>query len=155
MNMQDLCEWANAARNDTTFSSLRMRLQTDHITSPAALLAAIEAFQPEQGWLACQSGNLFFRDGAWPQQRPGQLHDAELYRTQGDSSLHLRYRGDGSWLLTYYLPDQGEEYVSDELSLLGRAELCARLAYQRLWAHDPRHGLYQFAARFVGFKESN
>lgn len=120
----------------------------------AALLHTLREFAPDEGWLGCQSHNILCKAGVLPLPPASRIIDGELYARNRDESLHLRHNGQGAWLLTRYTTGGGESGISDTVSLLGANQEAGTLTYQRLWRHDPRHGLHQFAARFTGFKET-
>jgi len=154
MNPASLLGAANTVlsrHNLPELSACQWQITTVLCDDYAALLHTLRDFAPDEGWLGCQSHNILCQAGELTLPPASRIIDGELYARARDESLHLRHDGQGGWLLTRYTVGGGKSGLSDTVTLLGANREVGTLTYQRLWCHDPRHGLHQFAARFTGF----
>lgn len=126
----------------------------------AELERQIADFAPDRGWVCYQSEVATVQDGQLPRSdsKRGLLLSGELVNLANES-LHIRQDGQGGWVVTRFIPDQGEEYLVDDYSLIvherdpERRANPGRAYYRRYWRPDPQHGIRQAAARFIGFDE--
>lgn len=123
----------------------RCEISSQFLSSVDQVWAILAPISAPVGWLGFQSGNMAL-DGLAPAGATptlGVLMDAEL--AVKEKSIHVRYRGDG-WIVTTYTPGMGEEFLSDEVTMLTSN---GSLAYERLWSLDPHVGIRQAHARLV------
>ena len=123
----------------------RCEISSQFFTSLDQVWPILGGVSAPSGWLGFQSGNVPL-DGSAPAAEEaalGALMDAEL--AAQEKSVHVRYRGDG-WVLTTYTPGVGEEFLSEQISLLTAN---GALTYERLWSADPQLGMRQAHARLI------
>ena len=125
----------------------------------AAAIAAITAFQPQQGWLQYQSRIVVIatEDTPWQEKGAGQgrLLDAELCR-DGGRSLHLRTLPGGMMIVTEMQREEGDGEAAmlvETVYQLATGKCSARyLQYDRYWKRDEEIGMVATAVVFRGFK---
>lgn len=119
----------------------------------AALNETITSFGVATGWLGYQSGNqhqtslseIALAEGY------GALLNAELANTD-NQALHIRYNGQGGWIVTHYDYSAGDEYIVDSVSYVSSFDDDKKLNYLRFWKADERAlGVNPVFACFTGF----
>ena len=124
--------------------------KSDH----AELSVTIEGFGAAMGWLGYQSGNQhqLSLDKVVLDKSYGTLLNAELTNDQGQS-LHIRYNGQGGWVVTRYEYSVGDQYIADRVSFVSSFDDKVKLHYLRFWQADDSAGLgvNPVFACFTGF----
>lgn len=121
----------------------------------ASLQDAIKAFQPVQGWLCFQSKVVSLTDGTLEcldDPKIGWVLSGELINANRDS-LHINPYGDGSWLLTFYQEQEGQQLLRQSVTYLGTGESPGKLKYAVYWRHDSAVGYQKAFSRFIGFQQ--
>lgn len=124
-----------------------------------ALLAKINSFNAETGWLTLQSKNVRIHAGddvAQHTQRHGWILQGELIN--GGSSLHIRADGAGGWIAAEIetAGDDGAEGLLEKVKFVAMPEDENNqnknfLTYQLYWKKDPEQGYRRELSRFTGF----
>ena len=135
-------------------NSADFKMGSERLSSAVEAWESIVAFAPVAGWFGCQSQNRAFTANPppAPDTTTGVLLYAECVNSDGHS-LHLRYNGAGAWLLTRFMPRQGNTYLCVTVKLLATDPNLGSLRYRRYWQLDPKHGVEPFAACFIGFEQ--
>lgn len=121
----------------------------------ASLQEAIKAFQPLQGWLCFQSKVVSLTDGnleCLDDSKSGWILSGELSNANRDS-LHINPHGNGSWLLTFYQEQEGQQLLRQPVTYLGTGESPGKLEYAVYWRHDAAVGYQKAFSRFIGFQQ--
>ena len=124
-------------------------------TNSTELSDAIQHFGAARGWLGYQSGNqhLSSLDKVVLKDSYGALLNAELTNDQGQS-LHIRYNGQGGWIVTSYEYDSGDQYIADRVSYVSSFDDKIKLSYLRFWKvnnNGASLGVNPVFACFTGF----
>lgn len=130
-----------------------LNVETKTLTTVEAVYAALDSFNPISGWIGYQSGNQYFVNESLAFKSDyGVLLNAEMTNGSG-VSLHVRYNGSGSWVVTQYHYGKGEEYVADTVKHLASFDNGnTTLRYLRFWkVQDGSLGVNPVFACFVGF----
>jgi hypothetical protein len=131
-----------------------LNVETKTLTTVEAVYAALDSFNPISGWIGYQSGNQYFVNESLAFKSDyGVLLNAEMTNGSG-VSLHVRYNGSGSWVVTQYHYGKGEEYVADTVKHLASFDKDGNttLRYLRFWkVQDGSLGVNPVFACFVGF----
>jgi hypothetical protein len=130
-----------------------LTVETKTLTTVEAVYAALDSFNPISGWIGYQSGNQYFVNEPWAFKSDyGVLLNAEMTNGSG-VSLHVRYNGNGGWVVTQYHYGKGEEYVADTVKHLASFDNGnTTLRYLRFWkVQDGSLGVNPVFACFVGF----
>ena len=130
-----------------------LTVETKTLTTVEAVYAALDSFNPISGWIGYQSGNQYFVNEPLAFKSDyGVLLNAEMTNGSG-VSLHVRYNGNGGWVVTQYHYGKGEEYVADTVKHLASFDNGnTTLRYLRFWkVQDGSLGVNPVFACFVGF----
>lgn len=131
-----------------------LNVETKTLTTVEAVYAALDRFNPTSGWIGYQSGNQYFMNQPLVFKSDyGVLLNAEMTNGSG-VSLHVRYNGNGGWMVTQYHYGKGDEYVADSVKHLASFAKDGKTAlqYLRFWkAQDGVLGVNPVFACFVGF----
>ena len=118
---------------------------------PDALLAALRALEPRQGWWQFQSYQGAFTEGLPALEEDwGVLLAAEAVSASGES-VAVSLDGSGGWRLTRFRHGAEGGMVWDEPELLAHDPRAGKLRYRRYWRLDPERGYRQEFACFMGF----
>ncbi|MBO0613276.1 hypothetical protein [Thiothrix fructosivorans] len=116
--------------------------------------AALDRFNPVTGWIGYQSGNQHFNNQPLEIKADyGQLLNAEVTNGNG-ASLHVRYNGNGGWVVTEYRYSAGNAYLADKVRHVASFDKDGNttLQYLRFWQEkDGALGVNPVFACFVGF----
>lgn len=117
----------------------RVNVVSELVADPQLLATAISDFGGTTGWLGYQSGNEYFETFSEivMSDRYGMLLNAEM-ANESNASLHIRYNGDGGWIVTtfnYTGEDSGEGdwYLADSLGYVSSFNDGLKLQYKRFW----------------------
>ncbi len=130
-----------------------LKVETKTLPTVEAVYAALDRFNPTSGWIGYQSGNQYFVNEPLAFKSDyGVLLNAEMTNGSG-VSLHVRYNGNGGWVVTQYHYGKGEEYVADTVKHLASFDNGnTTLRYLRFWkVQDGSLGVNPVFACFVGF----
>jgi hypothetical protein len=163
MNAQEIIKQYEGLRNampDAKLPALesdtyQLSVTPDIVNSAESAYAALDSFSPVAGWLGYQSGNQHFNNEPLPAARSddGQLLNAEVTNGKG-SSLHVRYNGNGGWIVTTYGYATGDKYLADEIRHIASFDKDGNttLRYLRFWQEkEGALGVNPVFACFVGF----
>lgn len=133
----------------------QLKVTHEVVGSAEGAYAALGHLNPVAGWLGYQSGNQHFDNEPLPEAKPdyGQLLNAEVTDGKG-SSLHVRYNGNGGWIVTTYHYSVGSAYLADKVKHIASFDKDSgtTLQYLRFWqAKDGVLGVNPVFACFVGF----
>lgn len=130
------------------------------VTDPQELATAISNFGGTTGWLGYQSGNEYFEtcNEILMSDRYGVLLNAEM-ANESNESLHIRYNGDGGWIVTTFNysgedSGKGDWYLADSLGYVSSFNDGLKLQYKRFWAQgdgSKTTGVNPEFACFTGF----
>lgn len=125
--------------------------------SAESAYAVLDSFNPVAGWMGFQSGNQHFNHEPLPKAGAnyGQLLNAEVTNGKG-ASLHVRYNGNGGWVVTEYGYSAGNDYLADKVRHVASFDKDGNttLQYLRFWQErDGALGVNPVFACFVGFGE--
>ena len=118
--------------------------------------AELKNFNSTSSWLDYQSGKQFFiNEPLVIADNYDTLLNAEV--TNGSNgSLHVRYNGNGGWIVTTYHYNKGKTYIADKVehvaSFSKRNSSPITLQYLRFWTvRDTNLGMNPVFACFIGF----
>lgn len=116
--------------------------------------ANLDRFNSVSSWIGYQSGNQhFINEPLVIKQDYGVLLNAELAGAN-NTSLHVRYNGDGGWIITTYEFSAGNEYVADKIKHIASfaKDGSTTLQYLRFWKNEKNTiGINPIFACFTGF----
>lgn len=124
----------------------------DILKSTEDVTKKIKDFNPISGWIGYQSGNQYFVNEPLAFKSDyGVLLNAEM-TNGGGVSLHVRYNGNGGWVVTQYHYGKGGEYVADTVKHLASFDKDGNttLRYLRFWKENGS-GVNPVFACFIGF----
>lgn len=131
-----------------------LKVETKTLTTVEAVYEKLDFLNPTSGWIGYQSGNQYFINQPLAfKSNYGVLLNAEMTNGSG-VSLHVRYNGNGGWVVTQYHYGKGEEYVADTVKHLASFDKDGNttLRYLRFWkVQDGSLGVNPVFACFVGF----
>lgn len=131
-----------------------LNVETKKLTTVEAVYETLDSFNPISGWIGYQSGNQYFvHEPLAFKSDYGVLLNAEMTNGSG-VSLHVRYNGNGGWVVTQYHYGKGEKYVADTVKHLASFDKDGNttLRYLRFWKlQDGSLGVNPVFACFVGF----
>ncbi len=137
----------------TTYDLL---INTETLNQISKVYEKLNEFNPSSGWLDFQSGKQFFTH---PPLTVSQDYDMLLnveVANDKNGSLHIRYNGNGGWIVTTYHYHKGETYIVDKVehfaSFSKRDSAPTTLQYLRFWTvQDTTLGMTPVSACFIGF----
>ncbi len=142
---------------ETVIYDLSVTPETLHQLSE--VYAKLDEFKPTSGWLDYQSGKQYFiNETLVIADNYDTLLNAEV--TNGSNcSLHIRYNGNGGWIITTYHYNKGGEYLADKIehitSFSKRNASPTTLQYLRFWKEqDSTLGMNPVFACLIGFGEN-
>lgn len=121
-----------------------------------AVYAKLDNFNPVSGWIGYQSGNQYFIHQLLELKSDyGALLNAEMVNAH-NTSLHVRYDGNGQWIVTQYHYFEGIDYLADHVQHFASFDKDGKttLDYLRFWAvQEGVLGVNPVFSCFVGFGE--
>lgn len=130
----------------------QLDVNTERLASVEAVYAKLDGFSPVSGWIGYQSGNQhFIHQPLEFKSDYGVLLNAEMVKAH-NTALHVRYDGNGQWIVTQYTYREGGEYLADCVQHFASFDKDGKttLDYLRFWALGDL-GVNPVFACFVGF----
>lgn len=132
--------------------SLMVKFET--LTTVEAVYNALDSFNPISGWIDYQSGKQHFLNSPLEIRSDyDMLLNAEV--ASHGAALHVRYNGNGGWLVTRYDYGEGNEYIVDKIDHLAsfaKGSEITTLKYLRFWKEqNGLLGVNPVFACFIGF----
>jgi len=135
-------------------------VESSVVTSAQSLAGVIGEFGGTTGWLGYQSGNEHFIacSEIVMSDRYGALLNAEM-ANESNASLHIRYNGNGGWIVTTFKHSaeeagEGDSYLADSIAYVSSFNDGLKLQYKRFWAQgdgSKTTGVNPEFACFTGF----
>lgn len=122
------------------------------LASIEEVYAKLGRFNPVSGWIGYQSGNQhFIRQSLELKSDYGVLLNAEMVNAD-NTALHVRYDGNGQWIVTQYTYREGGKYLADRVQHIASFDKDGKttLDYLRFWTLGDL-GVNPVFACFVGF----
>jgi hypothetical protein len=118
---------------------------------PEQVKKALEAFQPQEGWICFQDSITHFKNSELPDE--GVILYGEVKSQKNNQALHIHQNGTGGWLLTTYQEQPGETHLVETTQLLGEFDKPGNLHYRVYWQTqtDGEQGYRPICAAFDGF----
>ena len=94
-----------------------LTFKSETLTTVDEVYAALNSFNSTSGWIDYQSGKQhFLKPPLAISSNYDMLLNAEV--ANGNASLHVRYNGQGGWLVTRYDYSEGNDYLADTVKNL-------------------------------------
>lgn len=130
---------------------LSVKIET--LTTVGSVYSALDSFKPSAGWLDYQSGKqLFLKSPLEISTDYDMLLNVEV--ANSNASLHVRYNGQGGWLVTRYDYNEGNDYLADTVKHFASFDKTGNttLQYLRFWKiQEDVLGVNPVFACFTGF----
>jgi hypothetical protein len=130
----------------------QLDVKTERLAALEQVYAKLDRFNPVSGWMGYQSGNQHFINQPLELKSDyGVLLNAEMVNAH-NTSLHVRYDGNGQWLVTQYNYREGGDYLADRVQHIASFDKDGKttLDYLRFWTLEGL-GVNPVFACFVGF----
>ena len=131
-----------------------LSVKTETLTTVEAVYAALDSFNPSSGWIDYQSGKQsFLKPPLEINTSYDMLLNAEM-ANGSNASLHVRYNGQGGWLVTRYDYSEGDDYLADTVKHFASFDKDGNttLQYLRFWKiQEDVLGVSPVFACFTGF----
>lgn len=136
-----------------------LSVKTETLKEVEAVYAALDNFNPSSGWIDYQSGKQsFLKPPLEINTSYDMLLNAEM-ANGSNASLHVRYSGQGGWLVTHYdYNSEGDDYLADTVKHFASFDKDGktRLQYLRFWKiQEGVLGVSPVFACFTGFGEKS
>jgi hypothetical protein len=130
----------------------QLDVETERLTALEQVYTKLDRFNPVSGWMGYQSGNQHFMNQPLELKSDyGVLLNAEMVNAH-NTSLHVRYDGNGQWIVTQYSYREGGDYLADRVQHIASFDKDGKMTldYLRFWTLEGL-GVNPVFACFVGF----